>query len=251
MLKKTFNYLIKIEYDGTNFIGWQIQKKGRSVQGQIEKVLKKIFKTKIRIIGAGRTDKGVHAFEQCASFKTDKEIKNKIQFLDSSNYFLREDSISILDVQKKDKTFNSRFSAKERTYEYRIINRRGYPALNKHKAWHIKKKLDLQLLKKGVKLLKGTHNFSTFRAASCSAFSPIKKINLAQVKIKGESITITFKSRSFLQNQVRSMVGSLIYLSSDKWTLRFFKKVFKSKKRELCAPPAPAHGLFLKKIKYK
>ena len=153
-------------------------------------------------------------------------------------------------LKKKSPSFNSRHDAKERTYEYRIINRQARLALNKNKAWHIKKKLDINLLKKGAKLLKGVHNFSTFRASSCSASSPIRRMNNVKVKKKNSMIIIQFKSKSFLQTQVRSMVGCLKYLSSSQWDLKKFKMVMKSKKRELCAPPAPACGLYLLKISY-
>ena len=112
------NYLIKVEYVGTNFVGWQSQKNGKSIQGEIEKVLKKMLKTQIRIIGAGRTDKGVHAFSQYASFKIKRKIENKKVFLDSANYFLKNKLISILDVRKKSNNFHARHSAKLRTYEY-------------------------------------------------------------------------------------------------------------------------------------
>ena len=123
-------------------------------------------------------------------------------------------------------------------------------SLNRNQAWHIKKGLDIKLLKQGAKVLEGTHDFSTFRASSCSAKSPIKKMNSIKVKKNREIILITFKSQSFLQNQVRSIVGCLEYLSSKKWTLNYFKKVLNSKKRSKCAPPAPACGLYLKDIKY-
>ena len=245
-----FNYLIKIEYEGTNFVGWQSQRNGKSIQDAIEKVLKKILKTKIRIIGAGRTDKGVHAFSQYASFKIKNKIENKKVFLDSANYFLKNKLISILDLRKKSSNFHARHSAKLRTYEYLIINRQGSLSINKNRAWHIKKKINLNLLKKGAKLLEGTHNFSTFRAASCSARSPIKKMNIIKIGKVDEIIKIRFSSKSFLQNQVRSMVGCLKYLSTNKWSLKDFKKAFESKKRDCCAPPAPACGLYLYAIKY-
>ena len=122
--------------------------------------------------------------------------------------------------------------------------------LEKNKAWHIKKKLDVKIMKKGANILKGTHNFSTFRASSCQAKSPIKTMKNASVKKNKHSIVLTFKSKSFLQKQVRSMVGSLKYLGEGKWNLNDFKKVFLSKKRKMCAPPAPAYGLYLTKIKY-
>ncbi len=123
-------------------------------------------------------------------------------------------------------------------------------SIDKNKAWHIKKKIDIKLLKKGAKILEGKHNFSTFRSASCFAKSPIKKINYVKVKKNGDKIFIIFSSRSFLQNQVRSMVGCLKYLSTNKWSVDEFKKNFKSKKRARCAPPAPACGLYLINIKY-
>ena len=244
------NYLIKIEYEGTNFVGWQSQKNGKSIQDSIEKALKKVLGSKIKIIGAGRTDKGVHAYSQFANFKLKKKIKNKNNFLDSINFFLKDELISILDIIKKKKDFHARFSAKLRTYEYLIINRQGTLSIYKNKAWHVKKKIDLSLMKKGAKLFEGNHDFSTFRAASCSAKSPLKKIYPIKIIKVGEMIKIRISSKSFLQNQVRSMVGCLKYLSSYKWSLNDFKKAFKSKNRNNCAPPAPASGLYLLNIKY-
>ena len=245
-----FNYLITIEYVGTNFVGWQRQKNGKSIQEAIEKVFKKILKTNIKIVGAGRTDKGVHALGQCANFKINTKIENKKKFLNSVNFFLNKRFISILSLREKKIDFSARFSAKERIYQYFIINREGSLSIHKDKAWHIKQKLDLNLMKKGASIFKGKHDFSAFRSSSCSSKSPIKRLDAVEIKKTGDQITILFKSRSFLQNQVRSMVGCLKYLSSNKWTIKFFKKVLSSKNRELCAPPAPACGLYLKKINY-
>ena len=245
-----FNYLIKIEYEGTNFVGWQSQKNGKSIQDSIEKALKKVLGSKIKIIGAGRTDKGVHAYSQVANFQVKKKIDNKKIFLDSINFFLKDKLISILDVIKQKKNFHARFSAKLRTYEYLIINRQGTLSINYNRAWHVKKKIDLNLMKKGAKLLEGTHDFSTFRAASCSAKSSIKKIYPIKISKVNKIIKIRISSKSFLQNQVRSMVGCLKYLSTYKWSLNDFKKAFKSKKRSKCAPPAPANGLYLQDVKY-
>ena len=249
-MEKTYNYLLKVEYDGTNYSGWQFQKNGKSIQETIERVLQKILKLKVKITGAGRTDKGVHAFGQHANFKINKKIKNEKKFLNSLNFFLGKKSISIISVKRKKTIFHSRFDAKERTYEYKIINREGSLSLDNSKAWHVKKKLNISLLKKGAKILEGTHDFSTFRASSCSAKSPIKKMYSVKVNKKGDQIFLIFRSKSFLQNQVRSMVGSLKYLSSGKWSLKEFKKAFFSKKRSNCAPPAPACGLYLQNVKY-
>lgn len=245
-----FNYQIIIEYDGTKFVGWQYQKNGISIQEILEKKLKKVLKEKVRIIGAGRTDAGVHALGQSANFIINKKIDNFKRFLNSINFFLNRYSISIINIKKKNFNFHSRYSAKERIYDYKITNRNSPLALDKNRTWLIKKKLDFNLLKKGAKILKGKHDFSTFRASSCTAKTAIKKINDVKVTRRKGVINIQFKSRSFLQNQVRSMVGCLKYLSCKSWDLKKFKKVFKSKNRQLCAPPAPACGLFLTKVKY-
>ena len=245
-----FNYLIKIEYDGTNFVGWQSQKNGRSIQDSVEKALKKVLKNKIKVTGSGRTDKGVHALSQYANFKSKKMINEKNFFLNSMNFFLKKKLISILDLQTVDNEFHARFSAKLRTYEYLIVNRQGDLSIDRDRAWHVKKKISLKLMKKGAKLLEGTHDFSIFRASSCSAKSPIKKMHPIKIINVNGKIKIRFTSKSFLQNQVRSMVGCLKYLSTDKWSITDFKKAFLSKKRSLCAPPAPACGLYLLNVKY-
>ena len=244
------NYLIEIEYDGTNFVGWQSQKNGRSVQDSVELALKKVLKSKIKIFGAGRTDKGVHAASQFANFKIKNKIENKKIFLNSVNFFLKKKMISILNIKKKGINFHARHSAKLRTYEYIIINRQGTLSINRNKAWHVKKNIDFNILKKGANMFLGTHDFSTFRAASCSAKSPKRKINSIVVRKNKDTIIIKISSKSFLQNQVRSMVGSLQYLSTGKWSISNFKKAFNSKKRANCAPPAPACGLYLKKVMY-
>ena len=245
-----FTYQIRIEYLGTNFVGWQFQKNGLSVQEVLEIALSKYLKEKVRITGSGRTDSGVHASEQSAHFKIKNKINNRGIFVNSVNFFLKKYPVSILNIQKRSNNFHARHSAKERTYKYFIINRPSTLAIDKNKAWHIKKKLDMKLMIKGTEILKGTHNFSTFRAANCQAKSPIKTLKKPLIKKSKNKIVFTFKSKSFLQQQVRSMVGSLKYLGEGKWDLREFKKVFLSKQRSMCAPPAPAHGLYLVKVRY-
>ena len=243
-------YQILIEYLGSNFIGWQVQKKGKTVQGLIQKKISKLLNKKIIIYGAGRLDSGVHAIEQSAHFDFNKEIENKDRFLKSINYFLRKENVSILALKKKDDNFHARFSAKTRIYTYIIINRLSEPVLEKNKSWHIIKKLNLDIMKKGAKKFEGTKDFSTFRAASCRAKSPIKTMKSVKIKTSKDIIKIEFRSQSFLQQQVRSMVGCLKYLGEKKWSLKKFDNVIKSKKRALCAPPAPPEGLFLTKIIY-
>ena len=244
-------YQILIEYVGTNFIGWQIQSKGQSIQKFVQIKISKLLKEKINLIGSGRTDSGVHAIEQSAHFDCKKRIENLRKFLQSINYFLNKKLISITSIKKISLNFHARFSAKQRIYTYIIFNRISKPSIEKNRGWHIKKKLDLKLMKKGAKKLLGTHDFSTFRSSNCSAKSPIRTMKLIKIKEVKNKIQIQFKSQSFLQQQVRSMVGCLKYLAEKKWNLKKFERIFKSKKRTLNnAPPAPAHGLFLEKVIY-
>ena len=245
-----FRYQILIEYIGTSFVGWQIQSKGKSIQKEIQVKLSKFLKEKVALIGSGRTDAGVHAIEQSAHFDCKKEIQNSDKLLKSINHFINDKGISILEIKKRSLKFHARHSAKQRIYKYIIFNRLSKPSLEKERGWHIIKKLDIELMKKGAKKLLGTKDFSTFRASSCNAKSPIKTMKSVLIKSKGARIEIQFKSQSFLQQQVRSMVGSLKYLAENKWNLKKFGFVIRSKKRILCAPPAPAEGLFLEKVIY-
>ena len=165
-------YKIIVEYDGTPFVGWQFQKNGLSIQEILQKAILQLSREKVTVTGAGRTDAGVHALAQVAHFDLKKKIK-KNQFLLGANHYMRKNPATILDIKKTKKKFHSRFDAKKRTYEYIIINRQSPLTLQKNKAWHIRKKLNLKAMKKGAKLLIGTHDFSTFRASSCGAKSPL------------------------------------------------------------------------------
>ena len=245
-----FRYQILIEYVGTNFRGWQVQKKGKTIQGLIQEKISKLLKEKIILIGSGRTDTGVHAIEQSAHFDRKKPIKDFDRFLKSINHFLNKDGVSVLKIKKRNKNFHARFSARTRIYKYIIINRLGGSVLERDRGWHIMRKLDLAIMKEGAKKLVGTKDFSTFRASSCRAKSPIKTMKLVKIKSIKKKIEIEFRSQSFLQQQVRSMVGCLKYLGEKKWSLKKFEYVIKSKKRFLCAPPAPPQGLFLVRIIY-
>tara|TARA_B100000900_G_scaffold5664_1_gene4763 strand:+ start:6249 stop:6989 length:741 start_codon:yes stop_codon:yes gene_type:complete len=245
-----YRYQILIEYVGSGYKGWQIQKKGKTVQGILQEIVSKFLKEKITIVGAGRTDAGVHAISQSAHFDSKNLILDKNKFLKSVNHFLKSNMISVLNIKKKNKQFHARYSAKSRIYEYLIYNRISPPVLDKDKCWHIMKKLDLKEMKMGAQKLLGTKDFSTFRASSCNAKSPMRTIKSATIKKQSDKIIIKFISQSFLQQQVRSMVGCLKYLGERKWSLKKFYKVIKSKNRSNCAPPAPARGLFLKKIIY-
>ena len=245
-----FRYQILIEYVGTNFRGWQVQKKGKTIQGLIQAKISKLLKEKILLIGSGRTDTGVHAIEQSAHFDCKNQIKETDKFLKSVNHFLNKDGVTVLKIKKRNTNFHARFSARMRVYKYIIINRLGGLVIEKDRAWHIMKELDLTTMKKAAKKLVGTKDFSTFRASSCRARSPIKTMKLVKIKSLKNKMEIEFRSQSFLQQQVRSMVGCLKYVGEKKWSLKKFENVMKSKKRVLCAPPAPPQGLFLVRIIY-
>ena len=245
-----FNYHITIEYEGTNFVGWQKQKNGPSVQQTVEKIFTKILKEKIKIYGSGRTDTGVHAMGQSAHFLLKSNISNKFLFLNSVNFFLNKKKIKILKIKKKNLNFHARFSAKKREYRYFIENRLAPLSLDFNRAWHIRSNLKINLIKKAAKLLKGKKDFSIFRSSSCNAKSPIKTIDEVKVIKSKEKIILVFKSKSFLQQQVRSMVGCLKYVGEGRWSLKKLKKNIMSRKRANCAPPAPANGLYLFKVYY-
>ena len=242
-------YKMKIEYDGTPFVGWQFQKNGQSVQEVLQKAIFNFSKENVIVTGAGRTDSGVHAFAQIAHFDLKKKIQKK-NLLPAINQNISNKSVTVLKINRVNKNFHARHDAKKRTYEYLIVNRQSPLTLQKNKAWHIRKKLDIKAMKKAAKLLLGTHDFSTFRAASCGAKSPIRTMENITIKKNKDKITLQFTSRSFLQQQVRSMVGCIKYHGEGKWNLNDFKNSFKSKNRSKCAPPAPACGLYLLNIKY-
>tara|TARA_B100001057_G_C22770552_1_gene919408 strand:- start:203 stop:946 length:744 start_codon:yes stop_codon:yes gene_type:complete len=244
------NYQIIIEYLGSKFVGWQAQKNGNSIQMTLEKAISKTLKSKIKIIGSGRTDAGVNAIGQSANFFFKNNIINKYKFISTVNYFLNKDLISITNLKKRKRTFHARHSAKKRQYEYVILNRIAKPSVDKDRVWLVKKKLDLKKMRKGISFFIGTHNFSAFRSSSCGSKSPIRTINNVAITKKADKIFIKFISKSFLQKQVRSMVGCLKYVGEGKWKPSDIKNVIFSKKRDRCAPPAPAQGLYLKKVFY-
>ena len=242
-------YKIKIEYEGTSFVGWQFQKNGLSIQEVLQKAILNLSKEKVIVTGAGRTDSGVHALEQTAHFDLKKKMKNK-NFLPGLNQHIGNKPITILKINKTSKKFHSRFDAKKRNYQYVIINRQSPLTLQKNKAWHIRQKLDIKSMKKGAKLLIGTHDFSTFRSSSCGAKSPIKTMEKISIKKNKDIIILKFTSKSFLHNQVRSMVGALKLIGEEKWSIRDLQSALDSKDRSRCAALAPACGLYLLKVSF-
>tara|TARA_Y100000590_G_scaffold208971_1_gene236777 strand:- start:152 stop:892 length:741 start_codon:yes stop_codon:yes gene_type:complete len=245
-----YRYKIIIEYDGTHLHGFQIQKKNNTVQQLVQSTISKILKEKIKIIGSGRTDAGVHAWGQTAHFDSKKIINNTGKLINSLNFFLNKNLISIIEIKKKKLSFHARYSARERIYEYVVLNRFASPSIDKNKAWYIRKKLDLKLIKKASQKLSGKKDFKTFQASNCYSITSVKTLKKIIIKKRDKKIIFHFKSKSFLRNQVRSMVGCLVYVGQKKWSLKKFENVLKSKKRKLCAPPAPAHGLYLLKVNY-
>ena len=245
-----YNYQIILEYDGSNYVGWQIQKYGTSIQQSVERALSKVLKQKIKINGSGRTDAGVHASGQSANFICKFKIENKLKFLRSVNFFLNKKKISILKIKDKNLNFHARYDVKKKVYKYLILNREARSPLYEKKSWQLKKKLNLINMKKVIKFFLGTHNFSSMRASTCSAKSPVRTITNALIKKKKNFIIISFESKSFLQKQVRSMVGCLKYVGENKWKPNKIRCVINSGKRNLCAPPAPADGLYLEKVFY-
>ena len=241
-------YKCIVEYDGTSFVGWQRQTNGYSVQEAVEKSLESITQEKIRIHGSGRTDTGVHAKGQVIHFDSKTNL-DEYTISSALNHYLKKELISILSTEIVDDNFDARRNAILRTYEYLIINRTAPLTIDKNKAWHISKPLNEKLISAAIKIFEGTHDFTTFRA-SCEASSPIRTIEHTEVKIRNEEIFITFQSRSFLQHQVRSMVGALKLIGEEKWSIYDLQSALDSKDRSRCAALAPACGLYLLKVSF-
>ena len=246
-------YKINIEYDGTNLVGWQKQKNGLSIQEILENSLHKLSGERKKIQGSGRTDAGVHALNQVAHFDLDKKLKIDA-IRDGLNFHIKnlykKNNVSVLKCQKTKKDFNARFDAKERTYLYKILDRRPAPAIQNKRVWHVKKRLDNKLMKKAAKVLIGKHDFTSFRSTECQAKSPIKTINSIKIIRKSSELEIWIQAKSFLMNQCRIIVGSLAMVGKGGWDTKDIKNILKTKKRFAAGQTAPAWGLFLHSIKY-
>ena len=242
-------YKCIVEYDGTNFVCWQRQLNGYSIQEAIEKSLEKIFQINIRIHGSGRTDAGVHARGQVIHFDLETSMDTN-KMTSALNHYLQKELISILKIEEVNNDFDSRRDAILRTYEYLIINRKSPLAITKNKAWHISGDLNILAMQDSISIFKGEHDFTTFRSASCEAISPVRTIETAKMDQYQDQITITFESRSFLQHQVRSMVGALKLVGDGKWNKQDLLNSLVAKDRTRCAALAPACGLYLVKVVY-
>jgi len=241
-----------IEYNGTDYVGWQRQKNGRSIQQEIENCLEKIFKKKIILYVAGRTDSGVHALGQVAHFDVlDEKIQiNKLHFAINDILKKENNTITILESKIEDKLFHSRFSAKKKTYLYRILNRKTRSHLLKNRVWFLPANLDLKKMKESSELLVGKHNFNAFRSVHCQAETSIRSIKKITMKKKENIIDIRVSGKSFLHNQVRIIVGTLINVGKGKWDEKKICEILKSKDRKEAGETAPSCGLYLEKIFY-
>ena len=242
-------YKILIEYDGTNFVGWQRQNNGLSIQSSIEAAIKKISSETVNIFGAGRTDSGVHAKGQVAHFDISKRIPLD-RMRDGLNQHLRPLPISILDAEEATEDFHARFSALLRNYEYLIINRRSPLTLYKNHAWCVFKDLNINNMEKAAINFEGRHDFNAFRSIDCQSSSSIKTIKSCTVEKKERHITIKVSAKSFLHSQVRIIVGTLVEVGKGKILSGNIKNIIESKDRSQAGATAPAHGLYLLKVEY-
>jgi tRNA pseudouridine38-40 synthase len=242
-------YKLLLEYDGTPFVGWQIQENGRSVQGRLAEAIHAFSGEDPVPRGAGRTDAGVHALGQVAHMDLARDWEpDKIR--DALNAQLRPDPISILICERAAVDFDARLSATTRHYLYRIVDRRAPLALERNLAWGVFRILDAEAMNEAAQALVGYHDFTTFRSTECQAKSPIKTLDQLDVSRHGEVIRIETKARSFLHNQVRSMVGSLKLVGEGRWSTGDLKAALEARDRTACGPVAPPQGLYLVKVDY-
>jgi tRNA pseudouridine38-40 synthase len=242
-------YKLTIEYDGTPYVGWQVQDNGPSVAGEIENAVEKFSGTRAQVMGAGRTDAGVHALAQVAHLDLAKEWEADT-VRDALNAQLRPAPVAIISAERVVDDFHARFSATKRHYLYRIVNRRADLALDRERVWKIARPLDADAMHEAAQVLVGHHDFTTFRSTECQAKSPVKTLDELNVSRAGEEIRIEVSARSFLHNQVRSMAGSLAQVGEGKWSADDLRKALEAKNRAACGPAAPAAGLSLVRVVY-
>jgi tRNA pseudouridine38-40 synthase len=242
-------YKLVIEYDGSPFCGWQIQANGPSVQGALETAVKAICGEQVRVHGAGRTDAGVHAIAQVAHCDIARPfVPGRLR--DGLNAHLRPHPIGVLSAEIVPDTFEARFSAKKRHYRYRICNRRANLALEIGRAWRLPRALDTDAMHAAAQKLVGKHDFTTFRDTECQAKSPEKTLAQLDVVRDGDEVSIVTSARSFLHSQVRSMVGSLVWVGEGRWSADDLSAALAARNRTACGPVAPPDGLYLVRVEY-
>lgn len=242
-------YRLTIEYDGRPYHGFQAQAALPSVQGAIERAVKGFCGQTLRLQAAGRTDTGVHATGQVVHVDLEKDWSPEV-VRNALNAHLVPEPISVLDASVAEEGWHARFSAKERRYLYRILNRMAPPAIDQGRVWHVKKPLDAEAMHEAAQVLVGHHDFTTFRDLGCQAKSPMKTLDVARVRREGDYVLLEFASRSFLHRQVRSMTGSLAEVGVGRWTRSDLKAALEARDRKACGPVAPAEGLYLTGVSY-
>ncbi len=242
-------YRLLLEYDGGPYCGFQAQAGLPTVQGAVEAAVKAFCGQDLRVHAAGRTDTGVHALGQVAHIDLDKAWAPEV-VRNALNAHLIRESVVVLDVQVAEGDWHARFSATERRYLYRILNRWAPAGLDKGKVWHVKKPLDAEAMNHAAQALVGHHDFTTFRDLKCQAKSPVKTLDLARVSRAGEEVHLEFTARSFLHRQVRSMTGTLAEVGIGRWAAADVKAALEAKDRIACGPVAPAEGLYLIGVSY-
>jgi len=242
-------YRLDIEYDGRPYHGFQAQERLPSVQGAIERAVKGFCGEELRLQAAGRTDTGVHATHQVIHVDLEKDWKPDV-VRDALNAHLVPEPIVVLEASVAPEGWHARFSARERRYLYRILNRKSPPALDQGRVWHVKKPLDADAMHTAAQVLVGHHDFTTFRDLQCQAKSPMKTLDIAAVRREGEHVLLEFASRSFLHRQVRSMTGSLAQVGLGRWSADDVKAALEARDRKACGPVAPAEGLYLAGVSY-
>jgi len=242
-------YKLTIEYDGTPFVGWQEQDNGPSVQGVLTEAIAAFAGERVTVNGAGRTDAGVHAFGQVAHIDLSKGWSAD-NVRDAANFHLRPQPVAVLAAEEVAADFDARFSAIKRHYLYRIVNRRADLTLDQNHAWRVPRPLDVAAMHAAAQRLVGKHDFTTFRSTECQAKSPLKTLDRLDVARGGDEVRVIAEARSFLQHQVRSMVGSLVHVGDGKWSADDLAAALTARDRMRCGQVAPPHGLYLVRVDY-
>lgn len=242
-------YKLIIEYQGGPFAGWQRQKDQPSVQEALERAAEALTGDSTIVQGAGRTDAGVHALGQVAHLDTARDW-DAFRLTEALNHHLRPAPVAVLAAEVVDEEFHSRFSAIERRYLYRIVNRRAPLTYDKGLAWKVQTPLNVDAMRAGAAHLVGHHDFTTFRSTMCQAKSPVKSVDAVEVDQASDEITIHVRARSFLHNQVRSFVGTLERVGAGKWAPDDVRRALEAKDRARCGPVAPPDGLYLASVHY-
>ena len=243
-------YRALIEYDGTPFNGWQVQGALPTAQGRLVVALHALTGKTVRVTGAGRTDAGVHAWGQVAHFDLTRAWDPAI-IREALNFHLRPDPIVIREAAIAAPGFDARFSATGRHYLYRILSRRSPPAIDRDRVWWVAHDLDAAAMAEAAKPLLGHHDFTTFRASSCQSKSPHKTLDHLEVSVVGAEIHVAASARSFMHNQVRSIVGSLKCVGEGRWRIADMAAALEARDRTRCGALAPACGLYLAAVDYR